>query len=131
MATVKNKVSNFVTKVLASLNKDEKTRQQEQVEQFVKRAKLDCKQQISIRENKLANLKLDLEIAQSKLEHAQQDFEQVRFSIASDFSSYISKRNEKEEVISNREKEISTLVSQSAVLQQEIEKLNEVLVDFS
>lgn len=127
----KNVITNFETKCLAKLNRTEKEIQQDKVRTFIKRSQIDVQQQIGIRKNKLANLELDLELGINELEQAKEQFETARFTLANDFSEYISKRNTADQKVDEKKQNVVCIGGKIEQVKEEIEKLNEVLSDFS
>jgi predicted nucleic acid-binding Zn-ribbon protein len=131
--TTKNQVkstNNFVTKALASLNKSEAQKQEEQVTLFVKRSIIEVQQQISLRKSNISNLELDLQAANSKLEMAQEAFEAARFTPATNLESYLSTRNSAQYQVDKCTDEVSLVNEEIEELNAEITALEAVLADF-
>lgn len=131
--TTKNQVKSdnkFVSRAIKSLNKTEAEKQLEAVTLFVKRSTIEVQQQISLRKSNIANLELDLQAATSKLEMAQEDFENARFAPASNLESYLNRRNAAQDSIDYAQSAVDTVNENIKYVNQEIAELEEVLVDF-
>lgn len=126
MATKK---SNFVTKVLSTLNKSEAQKQEESVVAFQKRAFIECKGQVGIRSNKVETLSLELELAESKLTQAKEDFEAYRFTTASDFSNYLYNRNYAQNNVISAQNNVNIATSNLNNAKNELALFEEILVD--
>lgn len=125
-------MSKFVTAVLKTLNKDEKTVQKEKVEQFVQDAKIEAEIQLAqYQTGDLQKAKLQLTRDQNNLVKAQKSFEESRFRMDINFEAYLAVREKAREEVHEAEQQISKTENEISKLEVTIQELESIIADFS
>lgn len=128
MATTKK--GTFVQKVLGTLNKTEKQKQQESVEEFVKDAIIETQSQISTLEvSELAKANLELERAQNALNKAKSAKEAVKYSIPDSglFEDYFYQQEQARKSVYNAEQNVKSKEAAIEVINSKLEVFKEIL----
>lgn len=124
------KEKSFKDKVLAGLNKSEAQVQEEKVVAFIEDAQIECNAQIAyLKTSSIPSKELEITRLKNELSKAEKAFESARFSISSTFASYVTKRNEAQQAISNAANKIVGREIELARLQAELVAFEEVLKD--
>ena len=124
------KQSKFVAAVVKGLEKTEKDVAIEKAERFVEDATIDCETEISIiKTSKLPKLEGELKRAKINLQRAEDTFETVRFSIASNLESYVMNREHALDKIDEAKEVIKNIESQLADENAQLIVYTEILAD--
>ena len=122
----------FITIVLGNLNKTEQDIQKEKVEIFVEDSIIECQQQIATLEtSEIPHLKLKLQREEKNLEKAKKNYDNARFSIASNFDNYVINRNKAQIAIEEAESVLDAIKSNIHDREQELEGYKEILKDLT
>lgn len=122
----------FVTAVLKTLNKDEKTLQKEKVEQFVQDAKIEAELQLSQYETgDLQKAKLQLTRDENAVVKAQKAFEDTRFSMKNDFAQYFNARQAAKKALYQAEQTVEQRKNEIQTLETTIQEFKDIIQDFS
>ena len=98
----------FVAAVLKDLNKTEKDKKIESVEDFVAKAQIECETQIGLlTTSELPKLRLEEKKINNELNTAKKAFETARFSVARDFAEYVANRENAQDNIDDAEHELA------------------------
>ena len=122
--------SKFVSENLKKLNKSEKEVQEESIVRFVEDAIIEGETQISyIRTNRIPTLQHEVKRIEVSLERANKDYEEARFSTASNFTEYVSKREEALDRIDEIKHQLSSKKAEIAQAEAELSTLEAILED--
>jgi len=126
------KTSKFVQAVVKGLNKTEKDVAIEKAQRFVEDAIIDCETEISlIKTSKLPKLEGELKRAKIKLTRAEENFETVRFSVASNLDAYIETRENALDSIDSCKLEIKTIGDAIADENTQLASYEAILADLN
>jgi chromosome segregation ATPase len=122
----------FVTAVLKTLNKDEKTLQKEKVEQFVQDAKIEAELQLSQHETgDLQKARLQLTRDENSVVKAKKVFEETRYSMHKDFTAYFNARQSAKKALYKAEQTVEKRKNEIQTLEATIQEFKDIIQDFS
>ena len=126
------KKSKFVETVLKSLNKTEKESQLENITEFLENSQIECKQQIATLETStIPSLNLKLQREQRNLEKAEKEYETARFSMASNFNSYVTNRELALDRIDTAKKVLASIQQELDAETKQLEGFKAILADLT
>lgn len=121
----------FKQEILASLNKSDKERQAEDVDEFLElgRIKLETKiAEIKIKE--IPMKQLELKSAQNELARKEKAFEQSRLAFTKDISAYVDARESALKDVYEQKNAVTSIKKEISELESDIKYWEEMLIDF-
>lgn len=125
-------MTNFEKKVKAELNKTEQEKQSEAIKEFVENSQIDCETQLALlKTSELPKAEQQLKKAELELQKAKKAFEKSRFTMTSDFESYVKQREEALDNVEYYESLVNDAKNAISNVSDRIATFEEILADLS
>lgn len=125
-------LSKFAQINVVELDKTDRDKKIEQIEEFVATAKIEAETQLALlKTSVLPTANLESKKALANLNAANAAFEKARFTVADHFTGYITKRNDAKKAIVAAQKVYDDSLKTIADTEKKISEFNAVLEDLS